>query len=141
MSSHFLDLTKLLKLVACLSSSWTKNLNSMLAEQLVTFSCGIHQKLFSFPQGYRKDNWLKVQRQSTNGSRKLVEGSNVNQRTVQGNQIHKILKSRKVDVESSDASSNQDAKSIGRTVLPGQRKCKKGAAEIGKHEASSLSIF
>ena len=44
-------------------------------------------------------------------------------------------------MESPDASSNQEAKSIGRTVLPGQRKCKKGAAEIGKLEASSLSIF
>ena len=81
----------------------------------MTFSCGIHQKLFSFPQGYRKNSWLKVQRQSTKGSGKIQ---------FKGNQIHK---SRKVHVESSDASSNQEAKSIGRTVLPGRRKCKKGA--------------
>ena len=61
----------------------------------MTFSCPIHPKSFSFPQGYRKDNWLKVQRQSRNGSGK---GS------TEGNQIYQ---SRKVQVESSGASSNQ----------------------------------
>ena len=62
-------------------------------------------KLFSFPEGYRKHNQLKVQRQSRNGSEK---GS------IQGNQIHK---SRKVQVESSGASSNQEVKSTGCMVL------------------------
>ena len=139
MSSQFLDLTKLLKLVACLRSSWTKNLNSMLAEQLVTFSCGIHQKLFSFPQGYRKDNWLKAQRQSTNGSRKLVEGStSINER-------FKEIKFTKAErlmwrVWTRPPPTRRQQVQVAR-YCPGQRKCKKGAAEMGKLEASSLSIF
>ena len=70
-------------------------------------------KLFSFAQGYRKDTWLKVQCQSRNGSGK---GS------IEGSQIHK---SRKVQVENSGASSNQEAKSTGRTVL-----CSVGAAKM-----------
>ena len=83
------------------------------AEQLVTFSCPIHHtESFSFPQRYRKDNWLKVQRQSRNGSGK---GS------IEGNQVHKR---RKVQVDSLGESSNQEVKSTGRTVLCSVRAAK-----------------
>ena len=93
-------------------------------------------KLCSFPQGYRKDNWLKVQRQSRND---LGKGS------VEKNQIQK---SRKVHVESSGVSSNQEVKSTGRTILCSvlavkmQERCKaSNALEIGRVEATSRSIF
>ena len=68
-------------------------------------------------------NWLKVQRQSTNRTTK----SNSQKWKGSCGEFRRVLQS--------------GGKSIGRTVPPGQRKCKKGAAEMGKLEASSLSIF
>ena len=65
------------------------NACSSSAEQLVTFFLSYSPlKLFSFPQGYRKDSWLKVQCQSRNG---------LGKDSIEGNQIYK---SRKVHVES-----------------------------------------
>ena len=137
MSSQFLDLTKLLKLVACLSSSWTKNLNSMLAEQLVTFFLWHSPKIILIPQGYRKDNWLKVQRQSTNRSRKLLEGS------TSINEWFKEIKFTKAEMLMWRVQTRPQpgGKKYRLHDTAGQRKCKKGAAEIGKLKASSLSIF
>ena len=125
--------------VACVPTgqrNWIKCLKQLRWTACDVFPVLFTTKLFSFPPGYRKDNWLKVQRQSRNGSRK---GS------TEGNQIHK---SRKVQVENSGASSNQEVKSTGRTVLCYLRAAKmqerrqaSGVVEIGRVEGTSHSIF
>ena len=95
-------------------------------------------KLFSFPPGYRKDSWLKVQRQSRNGSRK---GS------TEGNQIHKSRKGSGGEFRRVLQPGGESTMIVQRYYdLSGQRKCKKGAklafaVEIGRVDATSHSIF
>ena len=79
----------------------------------MTFLLSYSSRQFSFPQGYRKDNWLKVQ---------LIQGTVQGNGSIEGNEIHK---SRTVQVESSGASSNQEVKCAGRTVL-----CSVGAGKM-----------
>ena len=119
--------------------NWTKNFNawSCSVEQLVTFFLSYSPRNYShFLKDIEKDNWLKVQRQSRNG---LGKGS------IEGSQIHK---SRKVQVESSGASSSQEVKSTSCTILCSvstakmQERCQASdAVEIGRVKAWNNELF